>query len=169
MHNTSIGRYVFILALGVCASSTVEARYTPVLFGWGGETIIKVMDFPNTPAFQTVVDFSPAPGRPPEPFIPGQTRRTGKETVYVDVGLIYKTFTVFFLPLWNYDIRWVGYIGMSDNYLEFTKEELDELAADIGMQLPQTPDLPFWDSYGGKLVVLTVILIVGLLVLSGRT
>lgn len=132
-----------LLALSLYFSSA-EARYTPVLFGWGGETIIKVVDFPNTSQFKW------------------------RGATFIDAGAIYKTFTVFFVPLWNYDVRWVGYIGKSDEYLEFTRAELEELASYSDTKLPQSPSLPFWDSYGGKLVILLVVFI-GILTIAANS
>ena len=135
---------IFLALVLYYVPGTAEARYTPVLFGWGGETVHKVVESPDTPRF------------------------LWEDDTYVDAGALYKTFTVFFVPLWNYDIRWVGYIGKSDEYLEFTQVELEELAAGANIELPQSPSLPFWDSYGGKLVFLLVVFI-GILIIAANS
>ena len=99
-----------------------------MFFGWGGETIVKIADFPDTPNFQTT------------------------DGDYFDAGVMYKQITIFFLPLWNYDVRWTGYID-SDYYVELSPEEIQEFAVVAEVSLLQAPAaLPFWDRYGGKLI-----------------
>ena len=134
---TSIGRCVSaLLALSLyLATDSVEAKSSfPVFFGWGGESISKSVDFPDTPEFQIEV--------------------RGQGTVFLDAGAKYKTFTFFFLPLWNYDIQWVGYIGLSEKYLNYTRNELQEFASYANIELPQSPSPSFWHKYGGKLILL---------------
>ena len=122
-----------LLLLGFLAllPNQAAAKYVPVFFSWGGETVSKVADFPDTPAFRIDGD-------------------------YTDAGVIYKQIQVFFLPLWNYDIRWAGYIDAS-TYIPFTYAELQELANQAGVELPAKPSPPFWEIYGGKLVLLIVL------------
>ena len=79
----------------------------------------KIADFPDTPDFQS------ADGH------------------YVDAGVICKQIRVFFLPLWNYDIRWTGYVT-EDIYVPFHYAELQDLAYLAKIDLPVTPSLPFW-------------------------
>ncbi len=124
-------RYMLLLSFFAFLPSQVAAKSAPVFFGWGGETVSKVADFPDTPAFQIDGD-------------------------YTDAGVIYKQIHVFFLPLWNYDIRWAGYIDAS-TYIPFTHAELQALANRAGVELPAKPSPPFWESYGGKLVLLIVL------------
>ena len=126
----SFVRVIFLIVVFGSISSQVEARSAPVFFGWGGENISLVTDFPNTADFQTV---------------------DGK---YVDAGVIYKQLTLFFLPAWNYDIRWVGYIGSDIHYVQLDRTKLEDLAQNAGLALPQEPSLPGWDAYGGKVILL---------------
>lgn len=107
---------------------TPSVNATPVVFEWGGEQIVKVMDLPNTPSFQ---------------------RADGS---YADVGVRYKQVAIFFVPVWNYDVKWCGYIGSDKEYLDLDKDDLSELAEAASLKLPDTPSLPLWDSIGGKLV-----------------
>ena len=99
-----------------------------VFFSWGGETIIKVADFPDTPSFQT------------------------SDGHYFDAGAMYKQVQIFFLPLWSYDFRWAGYID-EESYAELNKSELNRLALLANITLPSEIELPFWDRWGGKLVL----------------
>ena len=108
------------------------------LFGWGGEKIIMVMDFPDE-------DWAQIP-----------------TCEYVDAGYRYKQLTMLFIPLWKYDGRWTGYIGSEKQYLDLDRSELQEFAEAAGLELPDSPSLPFWDSMGGKLLfILIVILYLG--------
>lgn len=130
--------------VGVLAASIpgyAAAKYVPVFFSWGGETVTKIADFPDTPTFQNDGD-------------------------YFDAGAIYKQIQVFFLPLWNYDVRWAGYINES-TYIPYPHEELKTLANLAGVALPAKPSLSFWESYGGK-IVLFVIAVFGMIVLLAK-
>ncbi|TVQ16065.1 MAG: hypothetical protein EA367_21075 [Leptolyngbya sp. DLM2.Bin15] len=66
---------------------------------------------------------------------------------------------LFFIPVWNYDGQWCGYIGSTEQYLNMDKAELDVYARFVGIRLPDTPSLPFWDAYGGKLVLLSIFIV----------
>ncbi len=114
------------VALLLMISASINAA--PVIFGVGNEKIIKVADFPNTEEFKTV------------------------GSKYVDAGYIYKQVHIFYIPVWNYGGRWTGYVGNDKNYLELTKAELDELAKEANVKLPETPSLSLWETIGGKLV-----------------
>lgn len=117
----------------VLASASVQAA--PVLFSWGGEEIVKVADFPNTDEFE---------------YSRGE---------YVDAGYVYKQVTIFFIPVWNYDGRWVGYVGKGKSYLELNKTQLDQLAQMANVKLPASPTLPFWHAIGGKIVFSLILLL----------
>lgn len=132
----AVGKIGFLTAIGLLSAQPAYAAKVPVFFSWGGEHIAKVADFPDTPQFQT------------------------KDGQYVDPGYRYKQFKLFFVPVWNYGGKWCGYVGNSERYLDLHKQQLDELAAAVGMTLPESPALPFWDSYGGKLVLLSVVMLV---------
>ncbi len=114
---------------------TAPADAAPVLFGWGGEKIVKVMDLPDEPLFQT------------------------PDGVNVDVGYRYQQVTIFFVPVWNYNGTLCGYVGLEDQYLDLDRETLSGLAQLAGLDLPESPSLSAWDSYGGKAVILLVVLL----------
>ena len=98
------------------------------------------MEFPNNPNFQTP---------------------SGE---YIDAGYRYQQITVFFLPLWNYNEKWCGYIGSDESYLDLNRDELAVLAAEADLTLPTNVTIDAWDSIGGKLTF-----IIGLLLLVGYT
>ena len=115
-------------------TSPASARKV-VFFSWGGETIIKVADFPDAPSFQT------------------------SDGHYFDAGAIYKQVQIFFLPLWSYDVRWAGYID-EESYVELNKSELNGLALLASITLPPEIELPFWDRWGGKLVLALLLAVI---------
>jgi len=124
--------FVLISLLFLFATPAVAA---PVFFQWGGEKIVKEMDLPDTPTFQ----------------IPDGT--------YLDVGYRYKQISVFFIPIWNYDEKWCGYIGNDKQYLDLSRNELSILAEAASLKLPDEPSLPLWDSIGGKLLFLLILVL----------
>ena len=136
MRTHNIGLLICItIATLLTTAHSAHAAKVPVFFSWGGEQIIKVADFPDTEDFKAL---------------------DGK---YLDPGYRYKHISLFFVPIWNYSGQWCGYVGDSDHYLDLDKAELDVLAGAAGaagVKLPATPSLPFWDSYGGKLLLLAV-------------
>lgn len=113
-------------------SSNVEAK-KPVFFSWGGEQINKIADFPDTEEYQV------------------------EGGLHFDAGCIYKQVSIFFIPVWNYDLRWCGYVEGSDGYISYSKEELDVFATAAGVTLPEEPAISFWNRIGGKLVFLLII------------
>jgi hypothetical protein len=132
MPNKLFSIILLVLAFSLLNSTSAEARM-PVFFSFGGEAMSKVQDFPDTEMFQN------------------------EDGSYVDAGCIYKQVSIFFIPVWNYDIRWCGYTGEDDSYMILTKEQLDEMAKEANVTLDETPSLSFWNSIGGKLVFLALI------------
>jgi hypothetical protein len=133
--------FCFAVALLLGTAPSAHAAKVPVFFSWGGEQIVKVAEFPDTEDFQVA------------------------DGTYIDAGYRYKHVSLFFVPVWNYGGEWCGYVGDSNRYLRLNKDELDVMAKAASVTLPEVPSLPFWDAYGGKLVIL---LIFGVIVASGR-
>lgn len=74
------------------------------------------------------------------------------EKGYVDAGYRFTTFALFFIPIWNYDGQWCFYID-GDTYVPSTRSDLEIIANACNVQLgSSSPSLPFWYSYGGKLI-----------------
>jgi hypothetical protein len=116
------------------------------VYSTGGERIIKVADFPDEPEFQIEV----------------KTQSDGKtDRVYVDAGYVWKQATFFWCPVSNKNGRYVGHVGSDTQYISLKPDEINALANKAGVVLPESPQLPFWDSTGGKLVgfVIAIILI----------
>lgn len=104
------------------------------------EKIIQVVDWPDTPMLQ---------------LPSGQ---------YLDVGYCYKQAHVLYIPLWNYEERYCGYIGTDEQYLEISKTDLLEIANEFDLDTSWDNDqakIPLMDRIGGKvsLVVLIVMFV----------
>lgn len=123
---------LLVIIFSLFNSHNAEAKKSG-FFSFGGEAMTKIEDFPDTEAFQM------------------------EDGSYVDAGAIYKQVSILFIPVWNYEIRWCGYVGEGESYMELTKEELDELAKEAGVTLSENPSISFWHSIGGKLVFLALI------------
>ena len=126
---------VFIAFMLLMAPSYTQAKAG--LLSFGGEEIIEVINLPNDERFQT-----------PE----GQ---------YVDIGYIYKSVAVLFIPLWNYDGRLVGVVGQDGSYLNLTSEQITGVILEAGSTLPEEPYLDLWHRVGGKIVLLIAVLFFG--------
>ncbi len=120
----------------ICASQPAHAldTWVPDFVTVDAETILKVADFPDTGDFK---------------FEDGDL---------LDPGYKIKQVQLFWIPLWNYDGLWCVYLGNDHTYMEKSKAELDSLAATVNVELPHQPNLGFWNVYGGKLIVLLLVL-----------
>jgi hypothetical protein len=95
--------------------------------------IIKVLDFPDKPEFKY------------------------KEH-YIDLGYHYNQKTFFyFIPIWNSDEEFVGYINEKE-YLPLKKKQLDNLLQISNLQLPKEDVLSWWDRYIGKAVAIAIVI-----------
>lgn len=76
---------------------------------------------------------------------------------YLDLGILHEQFSLCGIPIWNYGEKtYVLYID--DTYYELDDEQLDYIKKNY-INIPEEPELPFWDVYGGKLLLLLVVLI----------
>ena len=136
---------VILLSLSLLFPTSVLAKGGFVFWSYGGEKFQKVADLPDTWEFKINDD-------------------------YVDIGVIYKSIDVFFLPLWNYDRRYVAVIPNSlDSYYDLSPNEINELAVSANIDLPAIADveLTFWEEWGGKLVLLLLIAMIVFYVRNG--
>ena len=86
--------------------------------------------------------------------------------IHTNLGVAYNEFSLFWIPLWNWDVE--KYILLPDNYETLDKgkyvfynidaEEFRYVQQMVG-DLPETPKLSFWRSYGGKLIFLPFVLL----------
>ena len=119
-----------------------------------GDHVIKVLDLPNTEEFIVEAEGNNAQ----------QLEYMGQKK-YGDLGIAHKQFC-FIVPLWNYgEPRYVIYREKSmydasdvDYYtIDLSPEEVAYFHETYG--IPITPEIPFWDKWGGKLVILLLIVL----------
>ena len=132
MRKLRLSMMVCILTL---LGSAAFAKGAPVFFSWGGESFYKVADLPDTYEYQFNSDF-------------------------VDIGVIYSEVQIFFLPVWQYDMKYVAIIpNDSDSYYDLSNEEVMDLAASAGISIPPISQvkLDFWTAWGGKIALVLLI------------
>jgi hypothetical protein len=108
------------------------------------DRIIKVADLPNTPDFEVSARQRYNIGAKPE-------------KVHLDIGYLWSQNSLLVFPILNTDGRFVGYTGSDSQYIEFSKGELEDLTTKANIPMPQAPSIPFWDAWGGKLLLLVLI------------
>ena len=118
-----------VLPVFVLTGLLANVMTIPAPFSWGGEKLVKIAELPDADRFRN------------------------SDGHYFDIGTIYKQVTLFWIPVWNYDIRWTGYANESQ-YVELDRSELRRLADIAKVRFPPDIELPFRDRYGGKILIL---------------
>ena len=137
-----ISIFLFLCAFAFCASAQFVF----------GDHVIKVLDLPNTEEFVIEAEHNNAQ----------QLEYMGQQK-YGDLGIAHKQFS-FVVPVWNYgEPEYViyrekkMYDATSAKYIE-RELSLEEVAYFHEMYgIPMTPKIPFWDKWGGPLVLLFLI------------
>lgn len=128
------------LLIIVFGLSGIKANAIPVFYS-NGNTITTVKELPYTEDF----DFETRNGT----------------TKHVDLGVMHQEFAIFGIPVWNYgDYKYVLFHdnGNNYNYTELDKDGIETMRSLVG-DMSDTPELPFWNTIGGKLLVLGVIVL----------
>lgn len=83
------------------------------------------------------------------------------ECYHANLGVKYEQFSLFYIPIWNYgDYTYVLYAEDKKGeylYASLSEEDIALLQSVFG-GIPDIPKLPFWDSVGGKLLILGIII-----------
>lgn len=129
-----------LLALSLAGFSSIPAHAgIPIVWG-DNEKILKIADFPNVDEFKT------------------------QQGDQLHPGWCWKQFQLFWVPLWNHNGHYCGYIN-DNTYASLSREDLVDIASTLKVPTDWAnaePKLPFWDSIGGKLVAaLTVLILLG--------
>ena len=107
-----------------------------------GAHVIKVVDLPNTPEY---CDSTPY-GSPK----------------YLDLGIAHEQIRLI-IPLWNYgEPRYVLYREDPGGVIDYYTQDLDKEKIAYFHEMygiPLTPEIPFWDKWGGKLVLILLIVL----------
>ena len=92
-----------------------------------------------------------------------QTADNGE--IHVNLGVIYKEFSIFGLPVWNWEVD--KYVYLPDNYESLDSDNIVYYKVEYGDflkikqivgHLPEKPELSFWRSYGGKIIFVPLLL-----------
>lgn len=107
----------------------------PVTFG-SHEKITKIYDLPDTDDYKS------------------------DDGQYIDLGYKYTVYEITFLPIFQQgEGKIVGFKG--DMYYDLSKEELANIAKENKIEdIDALAKLSFWDAWGGKLVVLLVVILI---------
>ena len=86
---------------------------------------------------------------------------------HFDLGVKYTVFEIVKLPIYQTgETQIVGYVENSilktaePSYIELSDAELKEIALQNKLNLDEIKEIPFWDSWGGKLVFGGIVLII---------
>ena len=72
---------------------------------------------------------------------------------HVNLGVMYKQFSIFWVPMWNYgETKYVLINDKKDTYFDLTPEEFEMLKTEFNVDVPKTPVIGFWNKTGGKII-----------------
>lgn len=134
-----------LVILIITSATKVSAKGgLPIVYG-DGEHVAKVLDLPQREEFMI--------------------QATDGKWYHADLGVLHEQFSLFFIPLFNYGTeKYVLYtdtkIGEYDfTYADLDSEEVAYLQSEFG-GISSTPELPFWDAWGGKLLALGIVVFI---------
>lgn len=89
---------------------------------------------------------------------------------HVNLGMRYKCFSLFWMPLWNYgEYQYALVNDAEDTWAELSDEEVQAIAEQYNLELPKTPELPLMSQIGLKpVVIIVIILLIYGLFFSGK-
>lgn len=134
-------KLILVFFFFLCVAKLSAKATIPIIYS-NGEEIEKILDLPLRDEFY----FQAYDGK----------------SYHVNLGVLHKQFSIFGIPLFNYGTkRYVLYtdkkIGKYDYiYDDLTQSDIAYLQREFG-GIPSTPELPFWDAWGGKLLVLLLV------------
>ena len=119
--------------------NSTDAMATDIIYS-NGETFIKVLDLPK--------DYE---------------MEYNERVYHADLGIKFYQFSLFWIPLFNYGEKKYVYLNeRKDDYvfIELTSDDVSELQDIYGSSvIPSDPELPFWDVWGGKMVLILIIIV----------
>lgn len=135
-------RYLLFAILFICSATNVNAKGIPIIYS-NGEEVEKIKELPNSEEFSV---------------------QAGNGRWYhADLGVLHEQFSLFWIPLINYGTpKYVLYTDEKIGDYDFTYADLSfsevqylkSLYSDISL----TPELPFWDAWGGKLLIILIVI-----------
>lgn len=119
---------IAVFMIFIFAKSEVNAKI--IIYSFGDEIISVVDVMPDTDDFKD------------------------KDGHHLDVAVIYKQFSVFFIPIWNWDARHCFARPKLETYYAISAEAIADYKSEYGSP---SSCIPFWDKLGGKLVLSVVL------------
>jgi hypothetical protein len=73
---------------------------------------------------------------------------------HVNLGVMYKQFAIFWIPMWNYgDVKYVLINDKKDTYYDLDEEvTIAMLKEEFDLNVPDVPTIGFWNKIGGKII-----------------
>lgn len=79
----------------------------------------------------------------------------------MNFGLTFEQFSLFYVPIWNYgEVEYALYDDANQTIYSLEEEDVAFLKDEYGWELDENPSLSLWNRFGGKLILLVVILLV---------
>ena len=125
----------YLLALGLSLAVLPAYAAKPAFFGYG-DHIKRVADLPD-------IEEMKVQGR------------------YVDIGYCYKQLSIMFIPVWNWEERYCGYVD-ENTYSDVGKEDLLEISKALNADTSWDDGkskLSMWERVWGKLAFAGVLLL----------
>lgn len=136
MEKTRINVMKYLLCIIICCLVSNHQVHAADISYSTGQNIIHLIDLPDNEDF--IIDSNSGVCQ------------------YLDLGILHEQFSLCGIPIWNYGEKtYVLYID--DTYYELDDEQLDYIKKNY-INIPEEPELPFWDVYGGKLLLLLLML-----------
>ncbi len=129
---------LLLLAVGLFGFSAQSHAY---IYSAGGEEISLVEDLPDSDEWNYNGD-------------------------QVDACVLHKQFWILWVPLWNWDARYVLAESGSDEFYELEDENLKKRLEDEYGDAASA--IPFWDKIGGKLIAPIILLLLGVIGSSSK-
>ena len=86
---------------------------------------------------------------------------TVNEDEHVNLGVMYKQFSIFWIPMWNYgETKYVLINDKKDTYYDPMEEDIEMLKTEYNVNIPEKPAIGFWNRIGGKIIWGVIILTV---------
>ncbi len=136
-----MGKLLFIVLV---FSLIIPEKADAFIWSWGGEKLIKVEDLPDTDYWVS----------------------EDASYTYLDAYVIYKQAWILWIPILNWDARYVLSSGSGgDLFYEFA--DTSDKAQIVSRHGPPAGAIPFWDKVGGKMAWVAIAAIFGFIKLAG--
>lgn len=80
----------------------------------------------------------------------------------LEFGVAFDQFSLFYVPIWNYgETEYAVYDRKAQTIYTLDEEDLAAFKEEYGWELPEKPGLSFWNRFGGKLILVVVLVALG--------